>query len=91
MKSLLMFFFRIYRLAVSPFLGHTCRFYPTCSAYAEDALRTHGVLKGLHLTLRRIMRCHPWHHGGVDPVPEKAAKSSQIRSPEHHRPSQASN
>lgn len=78
MQSLLMLFFRAYRLAVSPFLGNTCRFYPTCSAYAEDALRKHGVLKGLYLALRRITRCHPWHPGGVDPVPEKTAKSSQI-------------
>lgn len=66
-----MFLIRAYRLAISPFLASTCRFYPNCSSYAEESLRTHGVCKGLYLIVRRILRCHPWHEGGIDLVPEK--------------------
>lgn len=85
MQSLLMLFIRTYRLAISPFLGHTCRFYPTCSEYAESSLRTHGVLKGMYLAFRRIARCHPWHQGGVDLVPEKTTQSDPIRSYRRYR------
>lgn len=60
---------RGYRLAISPFLPPSCRFYPTCSCYAIEALQRHGALKGSWLALRRIGRCHPWHPGGHDPVP----------------------
>jgi putative membrane protein insertion efficiency factor len=61
---------RFYQLAVSPYLGRNCRFYPSCSSYAYDAIGLHGVLKGGWLALRRIGRCHPWHPGGFDPVPD---------------------
>jgi putative membrane protein insertion efficiency factor len=61
--------FRFYRYAISPMLGNNCRFHPSCSEYAVDALSRHGVAKGLWLTLRRIGRCNPWHRGGFDPVP----------------------
>ncbi len=78
-----MFLIRAYRLAISPFLANTCRFYPNCSSYAEEALRIHGVFRGLYLITRRILRCHPWHEGGVDLVPErpKAACAHEDRHP----------
>lgn len=58
----------LYRITLSPFIGQSCRFYPTCSHYAEDALRKYGALKGSWLAVKRIGRCHPWHPGGFDPV-----------------------
>jgi len=58
----------LYRLTLSPILGNQCRFYPTCSHYAEQALRKHGALKGSSLAVQRLLRCHPWHDGGYDPV-----------------------
>ena len=59
-----------YRLLLSPWLGSACRFEPTCSAYALQALQRHGALGGSYLTLRRLGRCHPWCEGGCDPVPD---------------------
>jgi len=61
---------RFYRYAVSPLLPPSCRFYPSCSAYALEALQRHGPLAGSWLALRRVCRCHPFNDGGVDPVPE---------------------
>ena len=61
-----------YRLLLSPWLGSACRFEPTCSAYALDALKQHGAGVGSYLTLKRLGRCHPWCDGGHDPVPEQA-------------------
>ena len=60
---------RIYQWFISPFLPPSCRFYPTCSHYAIEALQRHGALKGFWLALRRVTRCHPWNAGGHDPVP----------------------
>ena len=62
---------RGYQLFISPALPPTCRFYPSCSQYAVEALRVHGALKGSWLTIRRIGRCHPWHWSGYDPVPPR--------------------
>ncbi len=62
-----------YRLIFSPWVGHNCRYQPTCSAYALEALERHGGFRGTWLTLRRISRCHPWGGSGVDEVPDKNA------------------
>jgi len=62
---------RAYRMVLSPWVGRSCRYHPTCSAYALEALETHGGLKGGWLTLRRIARCHPWGGSGIDNVPPK--------------------
>jgi putative membrane protein insertion efficiency factor len=61
---------RLYRVTLSPLIGHHCRFQPTCSTYALEALERHGALKGGWLTARRLARCHPWGGEGFDPVPE---------------------
>ncbi len=73
MRSLLRGLIRGYQLFISPLLGPRCRFYPTCSHYALEALEIHGALKGSWLALRRVLRCHPWHPGGLDPVPPRCA------------------
>ena len=76
MKMLLLVLLRAYQLAVSPFLGPNCRFYPSCSEYAVEAVREHGALKGSALAAKRLCKCHPLHAGGVDPVPPKSANTS---------------
>jgi len=63
-----------YRMFISPLLGPRCRFYPSCSAYALEAVQVHGALRGSWLAARRLSRCHPFHAGGLDPVPARAAK-----------------
>jgi putative membrane protein insertion efficiency factor len=72
MRELLRLLIRAYRYAVSPMLGRNCRFYPSCSEYAEEAIGLHGSLRGGWLAARRIVCCHPWHPGGYDPVPAPA-------------------
>lgn len=68
-RAVLLLLVRVYRRLVSPALPQACRFYPSCSAYAETALLRHGAVKGTWLTARRLVRCHPFHPGGIDPVP----------------------
>uniref|UniRef100_UPI004048DC18 membrane protein insertion efficiency factor YidD n=1 Tax=Polynucleobacter sp. TaxID=2029855 RepID=UPI004048DC18 len=65
---------RLYQLLLSPFWGAQCRFHPTCSCYAMEALDKYGALKGTGLAVYRILRCNPWADGGLDPVPEKKSK-----------------
>jgi hypothetical protein len=68
-SKLLLIPIRAYRRFISPLLPDTCRYYPSCSAYAEEAVDRHGFFRGFWLSLKRILRCHPFHSGGHDPVP----------------------
>ena len=74
LKRLLLGLVKGYRLLLSPWLGSACRFTPTCSAYAMQALERHGAAGGSYLTVARLARCHPWCAGGDDPVPESAPR-----------------
>jgi putative membrane protein insertion efficiency factor len=75
-RNLVILLLRVYQLTLSPLLGPVCRFAPSCSSYSVTAVRRYGVLHGGWLTVRRLLRCHPWNDGGWDPVPE--------RRPTHH-------
>ncbi len=81
--ALLVLIVRCYRRAISPLLGARCRFYPSCSAYAEEALLRHGVLRGGWLTVRRLSRCHPFNPGGIDAVPASASTPSTVTHRRH--------
>ncbi|MBU0602118.1 MAG: membrane protein insertion efficiency factor YidD [Gammaproteobacteria bacterium] len=69
MRRILLSVLAVYRYAISPMLGRNCRFMPSCSEYAAEAISRHGSLRGSWLAVRRVMRCHPWNPGGYDPVP----------------------
>jgi putative membrane protein insertion efficiency factor len=69
MARILIFFIRLYQIALSPFFGQQCRFTPTCSQYALEAINKHGAVLGGAYTLKRLCKCHPWHPGGHDPIP----------------------
>lgn len=69
-SKILLFFIHIYRRVISPWTPPSCRYVPTCSAYAIEAITLHGPIKGVWLTIRRICRCHPWGGHGYDPVPK---------------------
>ena len=69
MAHLLIWLIKMYQILLSPFFGQQCRFSPTCSQYALDAINKHGALRGAYYAIRRLLRCHPWHPGGFDPVP----------------------
>ncbi|UOB20032.1 membrane protein insertion efficiency factor YidD [Macrococcus armenti] len=71
MKQLLLAIIKFYRKFISPMTPPTCRFHPTCSQYGLEAIETHGAIKGGYLTVKRILKCHPFHPGGFDPVPPK--------------------
>ncbi|MGE6488078.1 membrane protein insertion efficiency factor YidD [Paenisporosarcina sp. NPDC076898] len=71
MKFLVIGIFRFYQKFISPLTPPSCRFYPTCSHYGVEAVEKHGAFKGIYLAISRILRCHPFHEGGYDPVPEE--------------------
>jgi putative membrane protein insertion efficiency factor len=84
-KYVLIGLLRAWRLLISPLYGNVCRYYPSCSAYALRAVSVHGAVKGSWLTVRRLLRCHPWAAGGYDPVPgtpefEEEIRDQQLRS-----------
>ena len=81
MKWLLIGLVRGYQLLISPLLGPTCRYYPSCSAYAVQALQVHGAFRGTWLAIRRLLRCHPWSPGGVDHVPPRRGHTHDASSP----------
>ena len=80
MNKLLVWLLRAYQLLLSPMLGQNCRFYPTCSNYSIEAIRTHGAARGSLLALRRVCKCHPWNDGGFDPVPPVPPDSAKHSS-----------
>ncbi len=82
-KQLVLMLVRGYQLLVSPFLGNNCRFYPTCSSYMLEAIELHGVVRGFWMGLRRVSRCHPYHEGGVDPVPGSDLEREHQQQQEH--------
>ncbi|MDD1613824.1 MAG: membrane protein insertion efficiency factor YidD [Methylococcaceae bacterium] len=71
MRFMLIAIIKFYKFFISPLLGSNCRFYPSCSSYSLEALQRHGAIIGSYLTLKRLLKCHPFHQGGIDPVPEK--------------------
>jgi len=85
MKRVLLALLRTYKLCISPFLGQNCRFFPSCSDYACEAIAAHGAVKGSALAGRRLCKCHPWHRGGFDPVPPISQRNPESRP----KPSQA--
>jgi putative membrane protein insertion efficiency factor len=78
-KTVAVLLIRFYQLAISPFIGKCCRFYPSCSEYGIEAIKAHGALYGIWLTAKRLGKCHPWHPGGIDEVPEKKKLSSDLK------------
>lgn len=80
MRHLLIALLRAYRFAISPLYGQVCRYHPSCSAYALEAVTEHGSIKGTWLTVRRISRCNPWSRGGYDPVPPKRSGSERTKT-----------
>lgn len=75
MKKIILLLIKLYQKHISIFLGKNCRFYPTCSAYTYEAIEKFGIIKGIFLGIKRIIKCHPFHPGGYDPVPEKRDKN----------------
>ena len=83
MRRLLIGCINIYRYAISPLMANHCRFYPSCSQYAIEALEKHGALKGSYLATRRLLRCHPFAQGGCDHVPEPSSQKQRSTTQGH--------
>lgn len=71
---------RVYQVALSPYFGMACRFHPTCSEYALSAVREYGAVRGGWMAMKRIAKCHPWHAGGIDPVPQRQDNGLKTRN-----------
>jgi putative membrane protein insertion efficiency factor len=82
-KYVLIGLLKAYRAVISPLYGQVCRYYPSCSAYALEAVTRHGAVKGSVLTVRRLARCHPWAAGGLDPVPPVRSSSDEATATAH--------
>ena len=82
MKKILILLIRFYQKFISPMFPAKCRFYPTCSQYTLEAVKEHGAIKGTYLGIKRILKCHPFHDGGYDPVPKKENKNSEGKKEE---------
>ena len=78
MRFALIAVLKFYKYFISPLLGSNCRFYPSCSNYGLIAIQRHGALKGTYLTIKRLLKCHPFHEGGLDPVPEKPVEHTLV-------------
>ena len=82
MKKILILLIRFYQKFISPMFPAKCRFYPTCSQYTLEAIKEYGAVKGTYLGIKRILKCHPFHEGGYDPVPKKENKNSEGKKEE---------
>lgn len=97
MKHVLVLLLRGYRLVISPMYGEVCRYYPSCSAYALEAVQVHGSVRGSWLAVRRLLRCHPWAAGGVDKVPPRRPRrgagvdGAPSTETHHHEPDDVTN
>lgn len=78
LEKSLIFLLQVYRYFISPLMCYSCRFYPSCSEYAQLAIIQHGTYIGLKMTIKRLLRCHPWHAGGYDPVPKSLKPPTTI-------------
>ena len=79
MKNIALLLIKFYQNAISPHFPPSCRYYPSCSSYAYDAVKTHGVLRGCLLAVKRVLRCHPFHPGGYDPVPPPSQRIIDLK------------
>ncbi|MCL2265859.1 MAG: membrane protein insertion efficiency factor YidD [Treponema sp.] len=82
MKYILLLLIKFYQYAISPHFPPCCRYYPSCSAYGYEAVHKHGAVRGLFMAVKRILRCHPFHAGGFDPVPDNHEACAEQRAPE---------
>jgi uncharacterized protein len=89
-KYVLIGLLRAYRFAISPLYGQVCRYHPSCSAYALEAVTVHGSLKGTWLAIRRVGRCHPWARGGYDPVPPRKGAIAPAEETSRQQPDRMS-